>query len=559
MDTSKLVIGLDYGTDSCRALIVDTESGRELASHVAWYPRWKAGMYCDPKRNLYRQHPLDYIESMEQAIQGVLAKCPANVSDRIVGISVDTTGSTPVLLDESGTPLALLPEYAENPNAMFVLWKDHTALREAEEINTLARQWETDYTAYSGGVYSSEWVWSKMLHVLRVDESVRKQAYSWTEHCDWMPALLTGLNKPEKMIRSRCAAGHKAMWNESWGGLPSSEFLTKLDPLLDIFKGHLFQKTSTSDTVVGTLIPEWASRLGLTTDVVISVGALDCHMGAIGAQIVPGAFVRVMGTSTCDVMVSSYEEMKDKLVEGICGQVDGSVIPGMTGLEAGQSAFGDIYAWYKQLLAWPAKEYLSVTTLIDEATKEKLLEDYFDSILPLLTQEAEKINIRESSVIAVDWLNGRRTPIANQAVKGSIYGLTLGTTAPLLYRALVEATAFGSKAIVDSCLEQGIRINEVIAIGGISLKSPFVMQTLADVLGVPIKVARVEQACALGACMFAAVAAGVYPGIKEAQEALGKGFALEYTPNSENYDIYMGMYDKYAKLGQFTENELAEK
>ena len=552
----KFVIGIDYGTDSCRALLVNALTGEEIASSVSFYPRWSKGLYCNPAQNQYRQHPLDYIESMEAAIRNTLAKVSPEVVMQVVGIGFDTTGSTPVLLNKEGTPLALLPQYAENPNAMFVLWKDHTAIGEANEINQLARKWEVDYTAYSGGTYSSEWVWSKMLHVLRVDETVRTEAYSWAEHCDWMPALLTGTTRPEEMKRSRCAAGHKAMWNAGWGGLPDFAFLKTLDPLLGIFEGHLFTETHTSNTPVGTLTEEWASRLGLPITVVVCVGELDCHMGAVGAQISEGAFVRVMGTSTCDVMVSSYNEMKDKRIEGICGQVDGSVIPGMIGLEAGQSAFGDIYAWYKQLLAWPLQEYLATSALLNETTKKKLLCEYLDSILPTLTAYAETFNANESGLIAVDWLNGRRTPVANQAVKGSVHGLTLGTTAPLFYRALVEATAFGSKAIVDSCLEQGIRINRVIAIGGISLKSPFVMQTLADVLGMPIKVARAEQACALGAAMFAAVAAGVYTNIEDAQSALGKGFSMEYKPDTAKYDTYMKMYNKYIRLGNFTEYEL---
>ncbi len=557
MEKESYVIGLDYGTDSCRALLVNTKTGEELASEVAFYPRWKAGKYCDPQKNQYRQHPLDYIEIMEIVIKAVISKSPAGTEERIVGIAFDTTGSTPVLLNKEGTPLALLPEYEENPNAMFILWKDHTAICEAEEINRLAKEWEVDYTAYSGGVYSSEWVWSKMLHVLRVDESIRKVAYSWTEHCDWMPALLTGKTKPEGMIRSRCAAGHKAMWNEKWGGLPSPEFLNTLDPLLDVFKDHLFVDCYTSEMSVGTITDEWAKRLGISPQVVVSVGALDCHMGAVGAEIKPYTFVRVMGTSTCDVMVSSYKDMADHLIEGICGQVDGSVIPDMIGLEAGQSAFGDVYAWYKQLLAWPMKQYISKSSVLDDKTKEILLHEFSDSILTELASCAEQIDLNESSLIAVDWLNGRRTPVANQSVKGSVYGLTLGTTAPLLYRALVEATAFGSKAIVDSFLQQGIKIDSVIAIGGISLKSPFVMQTLADVLGMPIKVSKAEQACALGAAMFASVAAGVYPRIEDAQQSLGKGFITEYLPDPEKYSVYIDMYAKYIQLGQFTENKLS--
>ena len=556
MANEQYVIGLDYGSDSCRAVVVNAATGEEIASAVKYYPRWMEGKYCDPAKNRYRQHPLDYIEGLEATVKESLAQCPAGTAAKVVGIAFDTTGSTPVLTDKNGTPLALLPEYAENPNAMFVLWKDHTAIREAAEINELAKRWGIDYTAYEGGIYSSEWVWAKMAHVLRTDDSICKDAYAWIEHCDWLPALITGKTKPEEVYRSRCAAGHKAMWLEKWGGLPTEEFLTALEPKLAGFRSHLFEKTYTSDTQVGTLTPEWAERLGLTTDVAVSVGAFDCHMGAVGAEITPRTFVRVIGTSTCDIMVSSYEEMGDKLVPGICGQVDGSVIPGMVGLEAGQSGFGDIYAWFKRVLAWPLENILAKSTLIDEETKARLIAETADKIIPLLSEEAAKVPVSESTILAVDWMNGRRTPDASQLVKGTITGLNLASSAPLIFRALVEATAFGSKAIVDRFLENGIKIESVIGIGGISLKSPFVMQTLADVLDMPIKVAKAEQACAFGASMFAAVAAGIYGKIEDAQQAMGQGFAKEYLPNHENHLTYLALYEKYRKLGNFTENEL---
>ena len=356
------------------------------------------------------------------------------------------------------------------------------------------------------------------------------------------------------MPRSRCAAGHKAMWHASWDGLPSEEFLTALDPLLAGFRSRLYQETYPSNVKVGYLTSEWAERLGLTTNVAVAVGAFDCHMGAVGAQIKPGDFVRVIGTSTCDIMAVPYEEIGDKLIPGICGQVDGSVIPGMVGLEAGQSGFGDIYAWFKQVLEWPLKQLVTKSNLLDMETKEKLITEITDAIIPELTREAEKVPVGESTLIATDWMNGRRTPDANQLLTGSICGLTLGSTAPLIFRALVEATAYGSKAIVDRFLENGIEIKEVIGIGGISLKSPFVMQTLSDVLGMPIKVAKTEQACAFGAAMFAAVAAGVYEKVEDAQDAMGQGFAFEYHPNGENHAIYMELYKKYQQIGKFTEN-----
>jgi len=551
----KYVIGLDYGTDSCRAVIVDASNGQEIASSVKYYPRWAEGKYCDPKINQYRQHPKDYIETFEASVKEALSKAPEGTAANVAGLAFDTTGSTPVMTDANGTPLALLPEFADNPNAMFVLWKDHTAVNEAAEINRLAKEWDIDYTSYEGGIYSSEWVWAKVLHVLRQDEKVRGAAYSWVEHCDWMPGLITGKCKPETMLRSRCAAGHKALWHESWGGLPSEEFLTGLDPLLAGYRARLYTETWPSDTIVGHLTPEWADRLGLTTKVAVGVSAFDCHFGAVGAEIKPGAFVRVIGTSTCDIMVAPYDEMGDKLIPGICGQVDGSVIPGMIGLEAGQSGFGDIYAWFKQVVEWPVKNIIAKSRLVDEATKTALIEETLNRIIPALTEEAEKTPVSESVILATDWMNGRRTPDANQLLTGTITGLTLGSSAPLIFRALVEATAYGSKAMIDRFVENGLEIKEVIGIGGISLKSPFVMQTLANVLGMPIKVAKTEQACAFGAAMFAAVAAGLYSKVEEAQKAMGAGFAHTYYPNEEEHKLYQALYQNYLKLGKASEQE----
>jgi L-ribulokinase len=553
---TKYVIGLDYGSDSARAIVVNALTGETLATSVKAYPRWSEGKYCNPAINQYRQHPQDYLDVLEATVREALAKSPEGTAEKVVGIAFDTTGSTPAFTDATGTPLAMLPEFAENPNAMFVLWKDHTAIKEAAEINKLSKEWETDYTAYEGGIYSSEWFWAKALHVLREDANVRAKAYSIVEYCEWLPAVLTGATTSAEIVRSRCACGHKAMWHEKWGGLPSEEFLTALDPLLSGFRDRLFTETETADRPVGKLTKEWAGRLGLSTDVVVAGGAYDCHMGAVGAGVTQNTLVRVIGTSTCDVMVASYEEIGKKLIKGICGQVDGSVIPGMIGLEAGQSAFGDIYAWFRRVLEFPLKNIISQSTLIDEETKEKLITEASDKIIVELTKEAEKIPISESAVVATDWMNGRRTPDANQLLRGAITGITLGTTAPHIFRALVEATAFGTKAIVDRFVSEGLKIDNIIGIGGIALKSPFVMQTMSDVLNMPIKVCNTDQACALGAAMFAATAAGVYTRIEDAIKAMNSGFAKEYHPNKENTEIYQALYDKYIKLGQFTEKEL---
>ncbi|MDR3309385.1 MAG: ribulokinase [Tannerella sp.] len=550
------VIGLDYGTDSARAIIVDVRNGETMAFSVMNYPRWTAQKYCQPATNQYRQHPSDYIDVLEFTVKDALAKCPPGTAEEVVGIAFDTTGSTPAFTDESGTPLALKDEFKDNPNAMFILWKDHTAVREAAEINALSKTWKTDYTSYEGGIYSSEWFWAKALHVLREDAAVRAKAFSIVEHCEWLPALLTGVSSAKDIVRSRCANGHKAMWHESWGGLPDEEFLCSIDPLLSGLRARLFDKTETAEKPAGTLTSEWATRLGLSTRVTVAGGAFDCHLGAIGAGITQNTLVRIIGTSTCDVMVAGQNIIGDKLIRGICGQVDGSVIPGMTGLEAGQSAFGDLYAWFRRVLEFPLKQILSKTTLIDDATKEKLIAETCERIIPELTASAELCGINEdSAIIATDWINGRRTPDANQILKGSIDGLTLGSTAPLIFRALVEATAFGSLAIVERFRSEGVRIDDVIGIGGIALKSPFVMQTLSDVLNMPIKVCKTDQACALGAAMIAATAAGIYPKVEDAQAAMTSGFAKEYFPNASNAAKYSKMYKKYLRLGSFAEKE----
>ena len=537
MKSEKFVIGVDFGSDSVRALVVRAANGEELASSVSFYRRWKEGEYCNPKENRYRQHPQDYIDSLTFVVTDALSRCSEEVRANVVGISFDTTASTPAIVDKNGTPLALLEEFKEEPDAMFILWKDHTSIAEADEINALAHSWHTDYTKYSGGTYSCEWAWSKVLHILRTNPSIRPYAYSWVEHCDWISGILVGNIKPESIARSRCVAGHKVMWNEEWGGLPEGEFAAQLDPQLATMCKTFAAETFTADHCVGNLTAEWAAKLGLPEGIAVGVGAIDCHIGAVGAGISNNVLVKVMGTSTCDIIISDYESVGGRTVRGICGQVDGSVVPGKVGFEAGQSAFGDIYAWYKRLLGWS----LSAIAGTPEAE---------DKILAALTAEAEQLPLTESDIVAIDWHNGRRTPDADPLKKGSIHGLTLATTAPEIFKALVEATAFGSRAINERMLEEGVKIEGIIAVGGISKKSRFVMQTMADVIGVPIKVAHSEQACALGAAMYAAVVAGLYPNIESAQQAMSSGYDAEYIPNPERHAIYSKLYARYKELGK---------
>ena len=551
----KFTIGLDYGTDSVRALIVNTSTGHEVATSVYYYPRWKAGKYCNPSLNQFRQHPLDYLEGLEDTVKSALSRVSDEVRNNIVAISVDTTGSTPVAVNKAGVPLSLLPGFENNPNAMFVLWKDHSAIGEAAEINKLSRSWGgLDYTCFEGGIYSSEWFWAKVLWVLRNDKMVRDAAYSWVEHCDWIPAVLTGKTDPLKMIRSRCAAGHKAMWHKDFGGLPSEDFLIKLDPLLKGLRDRLFTDTYECHYKVGELSDDWAKKLGLPKNVAVGAGSFDAHLGAVGGEVKPYYLSKVMGTSTCDMLIAPMEEMGDKLVAGICGQVDGSIVPGMLGMEAGQSAFGDIYAWYKKMLLWPVENSLMQLKDLTEEQKKKIAEQISERLIADLTLAAEKLEPSVSAPLALDWMNGRRTPDANQNLKGAITGLTLGTDAPMVYRALVEATAFGSKAISERFKREGVRIDGVIALGGVAKKSPFVMQIVCDVLNVPIKVARSEQTCALGSAMAASVVAGIYPNLEQAQEKMGGGFEREYFPDKRRAEIYEKIYEKYLKLGEFVEN-----
>ena len=556
MNETKYVIGIDYGSDSVRSVIVDALNGTEISSSVFYYPRWQKGQYCEPAKNQFRQHPLDYVEGLEHTIKDCIKKAGGEkIAKLIKGIAVDTTGSTPVAVDKTGTPLALTPGFGENPHAMFVLWKDHTAVKEAAQINEHATKFDTNYLKYIGGIYSSEWFWAKLLRTLRTDEAVRNACVSWVEHCDWIPFLLTGGTDATEIKRNRCAAGHKALWAEEFDGLPPNEFFSSLDPILDGFRENLFTETYTSNEPAGIISAEWATRLGLNNDVVIGVGAFDAHMGAVGGQIEPYHLCKIMGTSTCDILVAPNEDINHKMVAGICGQVDGSVIPGTMGLEAGQSAFGDTYAWFKNVISWPLN-LLNESSLVDSETAIALKEEIESKIISNLSNAADALGDEDYAELAVDWLNGRRTPDANQELKGSIAGLSLASDAPRIFRALAAATCFGAKSIVDRFIEQGVPVKGIIGIGGVAKKSPYIMQMMADVLEMPIRIHKFEHTCALGAAMFAATAAGIYNTVEDAMQAMGTGFEKTYEPNLAKQELYRNHYERYKALGAFTEQHL---
>ena len=561
----KYLLGLDFGTESVRVYIVNQE-GEEISSYVHEYSRFAEGLFCDAKEKRFRQHPLDYQEGLELAVKKALREAAAkehdrNIGQKVVGIGVDTTGSTPCPVDINGTPLALSTDFKDDPNAMFHLWKDHTATEEAALINDVAHgktdKWKgIDYTSFSGTVYSSEWFWSKILHTLKhSDQGFRDAAYSWVEHCDWITRMLTGNTKPETMMRGRTASGHKAMWNELWQGLPSEEFLVAVDPLLAGLRQRLYTDTYTSDKPVGKLSPEWAQKLGLNEDAVVAVGSFDAHMGAVGAGIKKGTLVKIMGTSTCDMMIAPYDLMRpqgqETLIEGICGQVDGSITPGYIGLEAGQSAVGDVFAWFRNLLIEGARIGLREEGI--RRLGKQRLENLKTAIYQEMARKGKKLDVMDSAIpLVLDWLNGRRTPYANQELTGAMWNVALGTDAPRFFRGLVEGTAYGSKMIVDQFKRYDLSVEEVNACGGLS-RIPYVAQITSDVMGVPIRVARSGQTCALGATMFAAVAAGLYPDIQTAQRRMSSGFLRTYRPNMDNHALYTQLFEQYKEGGRSLE------
>jgi len=538
------VIGVDFGTDSARALVIDARTGTVSGEAQQIYKRWSEGKYQDPDKNMYRQHPLDYIEALEAAVCKALDAAGDDVRKHVVGISVDTTGSTPCPVNREGIPLALLDEFSENVNAMFHLWKDHTAVAEAVEINNAFSDYNgTDYTRYQG-TYSSEWYWAKILHTSRVDVGVREAAYSWVEHCDWLAGMLAGRLAPDEMYRCSCAAGHKALWHSAWMGLPSVSCLSSIDPYLGKVAETFGTNVHPSDYPVGRITREWAKRLGVPEETVIGGSSLDAHAGAVGAGIRENILVTNVGTSTVDMMIEHACTLEGKNLKYACGMAENSIIPGYVGIEAGQAAFGDIFAWFRKLLAWPVKNM----GLVDEKTAQEIE----DSLIAALSNEAQLLDVG-SALSALDWFNGRRYPCTNEQVRAAIAGLTLGTSAPQIFQALANAAVFGLKRIVEAFRKEGLRIDEVTAVGGIAQKSPYVMQMMADVLGCRVNVSATTQACARGAAIYAAVSCGLYKTIEEAQNHLCEGYTRSYEPDPEKRDAYNKLYAKYCSLGDFVE------
>jgi L-ribulokinase len=551
MADRKFALGIDYGTNSVRALIVDVDTGEEVGTYVHNYTRGKDGIILDDRdANFARQDPHDYVEGLEASVKGaieVAAGVPGFSADAIIGIGVDTTGSTPIPVDSDGMPLSFQERFVGNPNAMAWLWKDHTGHEEAELINRKACEHNPDYTKYCGGIYSSEWYFSKILHLANVDPEVYNAAASFVEHCDWMPALLSGDTDPKRILRSRCAAGHKAMWNAEWGGLPSQAFLSSVSPKLDGLISKLFTDTHTADTRVGDLCAKWADKLGLKEGIAVAGGAFDAHTGAVAAGVKPGTLIKIMGTSTCDTMVVPSDELHTQ-IHGICGQVDGSIVPGMIGLEAGQSAVGDIFAWYRDQIRWPIENLLPVSRIAADITGDRLSDLMAESkglAFNALTDLANRLKAGQSGLISLDWLNGNRTILVDPNLTGMILGITLGTKPEEIFMALIEGTAYGARAIIERIEEYGVNVEDVVTCGGLAERNPFLMQIYADVLGRPMRVSRSAQTCALGSAMFGAVAAGYFARAEDAQAVMSGLKDVVYMPDpdrSATYDRLFGIY-----------------
>ncbi len=527
-------IGLDYGTNSVRAIVVNTATGREVGQAVWTYAHGSEGVILSSDPHLARQHPADYLTGAEKTVTAALAQAGKTLKsfrpEQVIGIGVDTTGSTPLPVDADGTPLAMKKRFAKNPDAMAWLWKDHTSIAEAEEITQLAARLRPNYLATCGGTYSSEWFFSKVLHCLRTAPKVFEAAYTWVEMADWIPAMLTGTQRPEEMTACVCAAGHKAMYSDQWGGYPDKAFLKKLAPELAELRDRLQDQAHAIDTAVGTLTDEWAKRLGLPAGIPVAAGAFDAHLGAVGSGIRPGTLVKILGTSSCDLMVHPADkELAD--IPGVCGIVQGSVLPGYWGLEAGQSAVGDIFNWFVNYLQPGGPQAGS-----HEA----------------LTKAAAKLSPGQSGLLALDWNHGNRCVLVDQRLTGLLLGQTLYTTGAEIYRALIEASAFGALAIIDRFEEYGVKVRQMVNCGGIAEKNPLVMQIYADVTGRPQKLSRSSQTCALGAAIAGAVVAGKKAGghdsFSAAQKAMTGLKKKVYQPDKAAHKVYRELYALYRQL-----------
>ena len=521
-------LGIDFGTNSVRALVVRCADGMEFGAAVANYPTGKQGVIIDSRdHHVARQHPGDLLLCMERCVKEALGRAALRKGFRsslIVGIGVDTTGSSPIPVDASNRALGLLPKWKKNPDAQCWLWKDHTSWQEAARITELAAKHRPEYIAKCGNTYSSEWFWSKIWRCLKTAPDVFEAAYSWVEMCDWIPSVLCGVDDPLKIKRGICAAGHKALYCDEWGGLPDKKFLSLLSPKLAQLRDRLFEKAHDANTAAGQLSSAWAAKLGLPAGIPVAIGEMDVHYGAIGSGIREGTLVKVIGTSTCDcAVVPASKKVKD--IPGICGIVKGAILPGFFGIEAGQSAVGDIFKWWIESVC-----------------------EGSDALYASLAKEAATLEPGGSGLLALDWNNGNRTVLVDPMLSGLLLGTTLHTTKAEIYRALIEATAFGARTIIERIEAYGVPVKRIVCAGGIAEKNPLLMQIYADVTGRTMLVAGSSQACALGAAVSAAVLAGVFKDFPAARKAMTSLKNIEYKPRPAARKTYNRLFALYQNL-----------
>lgn len=533
---AKYTIGVDFGTLSARALVVEIGTGRELASATLNYAHGVMDEYLPTGERLKPdwalQHPQDYLDCLGYTIPEALKKAGVNSAD-VIGLAIDFTACTVVAVDANGTPLCLKSQWAHNPHSWIKLWKHHAAQDEANRINAIAQERGETFLARYGGKISSEWMLPKIWQTLNEAPEVYAAADRFMEAGDWVIMQLTG-----RESRNACMAGYKAMWSKT-DGYPSRDFLKALDPRLEnVVDEKLSRDIYPIGAKAGEITPEAARLTGLKEGTAVSVASVDAHVSipATGS-VEAGNMLMIMGTSTCDIMVSNEEH----IVPGMCGVVADGVVPGLLGYEAGQSCVGDHFNWF-------------VDNCVPEEYVKEAAEKGMD-LHQLLTEKAAQLRPGASGLMALDWWNGNRSVLVDVDLTGMMLGMTLTTKPEEMYRALIEATAYGTRVIMDTFEESGVHISKLLACGGIAKKNPFLMQIYADVLNREIEVVRSAQAPALGAAMFGAVAAGAarggYDDIADAAREMGGTEQKKYAPIPENVAVYSQLYAEYRQLHDY--------
>ncbi|MBZ4670570.1 MAG: araB [Oscillospiraceae bacterium] len=533
---SKYTIGVDYGSLSGRAVLVETSTGKEIASAVYEYPHAVMDKTLPDGTPLGHdwalQHPQDYIDVLAKTIPEILKKSGVNPAD-VIGIGTDFTACTVLPVKKDGTPLCFLDEYKSNPHAYVKLWKHHAAQDKANKLNEIAEKRGEAWLKNYGGKISSEWAIPKIWQVLDEAPEIYNAMDRWIEAADWIIWQLTGVE-----TRNSCTAGYKAIWNKKTG-YPSKEFFKALDPRLEnVVEEKLGTVIVPLGDKAGELTEEMAKLTGLKAGTPVAVGNVDAHVcvPAVGIDG-PGKMLAIMGTSTCHIMMGTEEHQ----VPGMCGVVEDGVMPGYFGYEAGQSCVGDHFAWFVENCC-PASYF--------EDAKAKGM-----NIHKYLREKAQKLKVGQSGLVALDWWNGNRSVLVDVDLTGMILGMTLQTTPEEIYRALIEATAFGTRMIIENYREHGVPVEEFFASGGISQKDPLMMQIYSDVLNMPIKIAGSEQGPALGSAIFASVAAGKaaggYDDVFEAARVMGNVKDVVYTPIPENVKVYDKLFAEYRKLHDY--------